>query len=132
MHIKTWPGKQNKIFKWKEKIRMGILQRFGDFTNRSYPIKNVWDIVERRIRKHSPLPSNLQDIKSCIANAWYSLDVNAIQKLVDSIPKWIRAVIHAKGGPIKYWSWISNSLASVCVNMYFYLIDNCLLFLVLN
>ena len=23
------------------------------------PIKNVWDMVERRIRQHSPLPSNL-------------------------------------------------------------------------
>ena len=24
--------------------------------------------VEKRIRHHSPLPSNLQDLKSCIAN----------------------------------------------------------------
>ena len=33
------------------------------------PIENVWDMVERRIRQHSLLPSNLQDLKSCIANA---------------------------------------------------------------
>ena len=39
------------------------------------PIENVWGTVERRIRQFSPLPSNLQDLKNCIANAWYSLDV---------------------------------------------------------
>ncbi|GFU31230.1 hypothetical protein TNCV_1742241 [Trichonephila clavipes] len=44
------------------------------------PIENVRDMVERLILQHSPLPSNLQDLKSCIANAWYSLDVNALQK----------------------------------------------------
>ena len=66
------------------------------------PFENVWDMVERRIRQHSPLTSILQDLKSCIANAWYSLDVNALQKFVDSMPKRITAVICAKGGPIKY------------------------------
>ena len=33
------------------------------------PIKNVWDMAERRIRHHSLLPSNLQHLKSCITNA---------------------------------------------------------------
>ncbi|GFU22896.1 hypothetical protein TNCV_2659341 [Trichonephila clavipes] len=76
------------------------------------PIENVWDIVERRIQQYSPLPSNLQDKKSCIVNAWYSLDVTALQKRVDSMPKRIRAVIHAKGGPIKYLSWPSSCKSS--------------------
>ena len=67
-----------------------------------YPIENVWDMLERRIRQQSPLPSNLQDLKVCVANAWYSLDINALQKHVESIPSRIRAVIRAKGGPIKY------------------------------
>ena len=75
------------------------------------PIENVWNMVKRCIRQHSPLPCNLQDLKSCIANVCYSLDVNALQKLVDSMPKRIRA----KDGPIKSWSRISNSLASVCI-----------------
>ncbi|GFU52655.1 hypothetical protein TNCV_3134911 [Trichonephila clavipes] len=44
------------------------------------PIENMWDMAERRIRQHSPLPSNLQNLKSCIANAWYSLDINALVK----------------------------------------------------
>ena len=78
------------------------------------PIENVWDMVERCIRKHSLLPSNLQDLKSCIANAWYSLDVNALQKHVDSMLKRMTAVIRAKDNSIKYWSWLSNSLASAC------------------
>ena len=56
-----------------------------------------------------------KNLKSCIANAWYSLDVNALQKLVNSLSKWIRAVIGETSGPIKYWSWVSNSLVSVCI-----------------
>ena len=66
------------------------------------PIENLWDMVERRIGQHSHLPPILQNLKSCIANAWYSLDVNALQKLVDSMPKRIRADIRVKGAPIKY------------------------------
>ena len=27
------------------------------------PIENVWDMLERRIRQQSPLPSNIQDLK---------------------------------------------------------------------
>ncbi|GFU16927.1 transposable element Tcb2 transposase [Trichonephila clavipes] len=51
------------------------------------PIENVWDMVEKCIQQHSPLQSNSQDLKACIANEWYSLDVNALHKHVDSMPK---------------------------------------------
>ena len=33
------------------------------------PIENVWNMVKRHLRQHSPLPSNLKDLKSCIASA---------------------------------------------------------------
>ncbi|GFW53378.1 transposable element Tcb1 transposase [Trichonephila clavipes] len=33
------------------------------------PIENVWDMVKRIIQQHSPFPSNLQDLKICIASA---------------------------------------------------------------
>ncbi|GFT51910.1 uncharacterized protein TNCV_1226291 [Trichonephila clavipes] len=65
-------------------------------------LENVWDVVKRRYRQNSPLPSNLQDLKSCIVNAWYSLEVNALQKHVDWMTKRIRASIRAKSGVIKY------------------------------
>ena len=72
-------------------------------------------MVERRILQHYPLPLNLQDLKRCIANACYSLDVNELHKLVDSMPKRIRENIRTKCGQIKLWSWISYSLVSVCM-----------------
>ncbi|GFU75958.1 uncharacterized protein TNCV_2087961 [Trichonephila clavipes] len=46
------------------------------------PKVNVSDMVERCIRQHYHLLSNLQDLKSCIVSAWYSLDVNALQKYI--------------------------------------------------
>ncbi|GFW57611.1 hypothetical protein TNCV_2925301 [Trichonephila clavipes] len=63
-------------------------------------IENVWDTGKTHIRQHSSLPTNLQDLKSCIANAWYSSE--ALHKHVYLTSKPIRAVIRAKGGPIKY------------------------------
>ncbi|GFU33910.1 uncharacterized protein TNCV_615241 [Trichonephila clavipes] len=46
----------------------------------------MWDMVERYFQP-SPLTSNLQDLKCRIANACYSLDVKALKKRVDSIPR---------------------------------------------
>ncbi|GFS76832.1 hypothetical protein TNCV_3453981 [Trichonephila clavipes] len=46
------------------------------------PIEKTWDMVERRL-----LPSNLQELEICTANAWYSLDVNELQSHVDWVLK---------------------------------------------
>ncbi|GFT74042.1 hypothetical protein TNCV_3707771 [Trichonephila clavipes] len=54
------------------------------------------------IQQHSPLPSNLQDLKCCITIAWYSLEVNAFQKHIDTKLQRIRAVIRAKAKGTKY------------------------------
>ena len=40
--------------------------------------------------------------KNCIANVWYSPDANALQEIIDWMPKRIRAVIRGKGASIKY------------------------------
>ncbi|GFU69156.1 hypothetical protein TNCV_1516901 [Trichonephila clavipes] len=50
-------------------------------------IENVLYIIGRHIREHSSLASNLQDLKSCIANAWYSLEITALQKHAPSMSK---------------------------------------------
>ncbi|GFX10816.1 hypothetical protein TNCV_4740361 [Trichonephila clavipes] len=48
--------------------------------------KRGWGVWGKgHVRQHYPLSSNLQDLKSCIANAWYSLGINALQNL-DSMP----------------------------------------------
>ncbi|GFT27866.1 uncharacterized protein TNCV_10741 [Trichonephila clavipes] len=65
-------------------------------------VENVWGQAERYPRQHSSLSLNLHDLKDCIVNLWYSLDVNALLKHADSMQKRIRAVICVKGGPIKY------------------------------
>ncbi|GFS72874.1 hypothetical protein TNCV_1392811 [Trichonephila clavipes] len=61
-------------------------------------------MVERCIRQYSPFPSNLQDLNSCITNSWYSLDVNALMKHEDSMPKRIRVDIRAKAELAERWT----------------------------
>ena len=59
-----------------EVLKNSFAEHQSDFQHLSWPphspdfnsIENVWNMMERRIRKHSPLPSNSQDQKSCIVN----------------------------------------------------------------
>ncbi|GFW93912.1 hypothetical protein TNCV_4221901 [Trichonephila clavipes] len=41
-------------------------------------VENVWDVVERHIQQNTLLSSDFQVLKCRIANASYSLDVNAL------------------------------------------------------
>ncbi|GFX82120.1 hypothetical protein TNCV_2707501 [Trichonephila clavipes] len=54
-------------------------------------IENEWYWWKDKPAAHFPLPFYLQDLKICITNAGYSLDLHAFQKHIDSMPKRIRA-----------------------------------------
>ncbi len=66
------------------------------------PIENLWDELDRKVRKHKPLPKNQDDLWRILQEEWLKLDENTIKSLVDSMPRRIAAVIENKGGPTKY------------------------------
>ena len=66
------------------------------------PIENLWDELERQIRKHKPLPKNPNDLWHILQEEWSKLDENILKKLVDSMPRRITAVIANRGNPTKY------------------------------
>ena len=66
------------------------------------PIENLWDELERQVRKHKPLPKNPNDLWEILQEEWLKLDVNKYKNLVDSMPRRIEAVIINKGNPTKY------------------------------
>ncbi len=48
-------------------------------------------------------PNNADDLKAAIKATWVSITPEQCHKLITSTPRRIDAVIHAKGGPTKYW-----------------------------
>ncbi len=67
------------------------------------PIENLWAIVKRKMR--DTRPNNADDLKGAIKGAWSSITPvwKLCHRLIASMPRHIDAVIHAKGGPTKYW-----------------------------
>ncbi len=65
------------------------------------PIENLWGIVNRKMR--DTRPNNGDDLKATIKATWASITHEQCHRLMASIPRRIDAVIHAKGGPTKYW-----------------------------
>ncbi|OXA56016.1 Transposable element Tc1 transposase [Folsomia candida] len=64
------------------------------------PIEHLWAELERKIANRNP--SNKEDLKRILAEAWEDIDPDFTKKLVDSMPRRIQAVIEAKGGPTRY------------------------------
>ncbi len=70
------------------------------------PIENLWGIVKRKMR--DTRPNNADDLKAAIKATWASIPPQQCHKLISSMPRWIEAVIKAKGAPTKYWVHIQQ------------------------
>ncbi len=64
------------------------------------PIENIWVIFKRKMS--DTRPNNAGDLKAAIKATWASITPEQCHRLIASMPRHIDAVIHAKGGPIKY------------------------------
>jgi hypothetical protein len=58
------------------------------------PIEHAWDTIDRAVRSRDVQPSNLEE--------WRNIGQRSINKLVESMPRRIQAVIDSRGGYIKY------------------------------
>ncbi len=65
------------------------------------PIENLWGIVKRKMRNKRP--KNADELKATVKETWASIPPQQCHKLITSMPRWIEAVIKAKGAPTKYW-----------------------------
>lgn len=64
------------------------------------PIENLWDLVDREIRKRKP--SNCTELMERIRSEWDQISPDLLVSLVDSMPNRLRAVIATKGYATKY------------------------------
>ena len=66
------------------------------------PIENLWDVLERKVRMRNPKPKNKSELFVALKEEWYQLEPERLLKLVESMPRRIKAVIKNNGYPIPY------------------------------
>ncbi len=85
---------------WLNDHGVGVLDWLANSSDLN-PIKNIWGIVKRKIRNKRP--KNADELKATVKETWSSIPPQQCHKLITSMPRWIEAVIKAKGAPTKYW-----------------------------
>lgn len=63
-------------------------------------IEHVWEILQRRIRKHHI--TSAQTLKNKLEEEWREISPAELENLVASMPRRLQAVVDAHGGPTKY------------------------------
>ncbi len=66
------------------------------------PIEQLWDVVERDIHIMDVQPTNLQQLRDAIISIWTNISEECFQHLVESMPRRIKVVLKANGGPTRY------------------------------
>ncbi len=66
------------------------------------PIEHHWDVVEREIHIMDVQLTNLQQLRDAILSIWTKISEECFQHLVESMPRRIKAVLKANGGPTRY------------------------------
>ena len=64
------------------------------------PIENLWDELERRVKKHQS--KNLQEIELQLTQEWNNIELSVLEKLVDSVSNRLYECVKMKGYPTKY------------------------------
>lgn len=66
------------------------------------PIENLWNHLDRQVRKRKPLPQTKQELITAIQEEWRNISLEMLQNLITNLPHRTDAVIKAKGGNTKY------------------------------
>ena len=66
------------------------------------PIENLWHILRTNVRKRVPQPMRKQDLMTALLEEGEKLDINMVNRLIESMPRRLQAVIDADSGATKY------------------------------
>ena len=65
-------------------------------------IERLWDELERRLRTTPSRPTLVCDLTNALLEEWSKISINTLLNLVESLPRRVKVVITAKGGPTSY------------------------------
>lgn len=67
------------------------------------PIENMWSLLKRRLNDFESAPKGMEDLNERVTKVWYEqISPEECRKVIDSMPKRIKACIKAKGRWTKY------------------------------
>lgn len=66
------------------------------------PIECLWSYLKRRLAEYENPPNGILQLQKRIQEVWEGIPVEECQKLIESMPRRIQAVVKAKGGYTKY------------------------------
>ena len=74
--------------------------RWPSFSLDLNPIENLWDELERRVKKHQR--KNLEELELQLIQEWNNIQLSVVEKLVDSVASRLYVCVKMKGYPTKY------------------------------
>jgi len=69
---------------------------------RFQPIRTFVDDLDRRVRSRQPAPQTLQELQQALQQEWGRIPQDRIRRLIESMPRRVRAVLQANGGHNRY------------------------------
>ncbi|KAG1034479.1 hypothetical protein G6F43_013053 [Rhizopus delemar] len=90
-----------EVSEWLDNNNITVL-RWPSHSPDLNPIENLWSILKQRLLQYEKQPDGMLELWSRVENVWESITQNECQKLIESMPKRIKAVYNAKGGHTKY------------------------------
>ena len=63
------------------------------------PIEHLWYELERQLRARPNHPTSVPDLTNALVAEWKKVSAAMLQHRVESLPRRVKAVIAAKGGP---------------------------------
>ena len=66
------------------------------------PIEHLWGWLKRRLAEYENPPNGILELWERVQVEWDKIPVGECQKLIESMPRRIQAVLRAKGGYTKY------------------------------
>lgn len=66
------------------------------------PIEHLWEHLKRKLHKYNDPPKGVWELWDRVVEEWNKIPPEVCQKLVESMPRRLEAVVKAKGGHTKY------------------------------
>uniref|UniRef100_A0A8D3AYH1 Tc1-like transposase DDE domain-containing protein n=1 Tax=Scophthalmus maximus TaxID=52904 RepID=A0A8D3AYH1_SCOMX len=66
------------------------------------PIEHAWDALGRALNERDNFPQSLQELAWDLTEEWDALPIDDINKLVDSMPQRLNALIRVRAGHTQY------------------------------
>jgi transposase len=87
--------------RWKEENHVVVLPWPAQSPDLN-PIENLWQDLKRRLRLNHNKSKNQTELFNILKEEWFNTNPERINKLIDSMPRRVDAVLKNKGNPSRY------------------------------